>query len=296
MIVSQLMDSQPWVLGNRIRNYLALYVIDMTTSLAGMIWVILMIDETKMVDSCEPKEVSVSFANVDEDIPLLKSVSAKNSVSKMAPTFFDFESLKGVVKIIFKKRLDQPRFTLPLIILAHFIITMCKAASRLMLYQFCQMAFNWTMASYSNVTAFFTTLDIVAVIITMPILKRLQVRDLTLCLIGTSSVLLGFLVRGLFITDIGYYIACIANIYMPLSTIASRSLLSSVADKTETGSVFAVTECLDTFAPLLSSILFTQIFNATMSSYIGAALLFGAALSAISLSIYVKLLVDTVFN
>ncbi|KAI1280764.1 Proton-coupled folate transporter [Halotydeus destructor] len=222
-IAGQLMDTPSWAIENRIRNYFALYVIDMATSLAAIIWVAVMINEKKMATSCEVNEMSASQSeSKSERVALLMSHSTEEdekeaSVSKMAGSLFNY-------------------------------------------------------------------------VVTMPILKKLQLQDLTLCIIGTLSVLLGLLVRGAFETTSGFYIASVANIYMPLSTIASRSLLSSVVDKTETGSVFAVTECLDTLGPLISSVIFTQIFNATLTSYVGAAFLAGAALSAISLSIYVKLL------
>ncbi|KAI1292497.1 Proton-coupled folate transporter [Halotydeus destructor] len=295
-IAGRLMDTPSWAIENRIRNYFALYVIDMATSLAAIIWVAVMINEKKMATSCEVNEMSASQSeSKSERVALLMSHSTEEdekeaSVSKMAGSLFNYGNIKHAIKVIFRSRPGQRRSTLSLVILAHFIISICKSASRSIMYEFCQIAFSWTMASYLNVSSLFTSIEILAIVVTMPILKRLQLQDLTLCIIGTLSVLLGLLVRGAFETTNGFYIASVANLYMPLSTIASRSLLSSVVDKTETGSVFAVTECLDTLGPLISSVIFTQIFNATLTSYVGAAFLAGAALSAISLSIYVKLL------
>ncbi|KAI1292498.1 Proton-coupled folate transporter [Halotydeus destructor] len=302
LIVGQLLDSQPWIIEDRIRNYFAIYLVDMIASLSGILWVLIMIDETRL--NVEYQEwdrfITKNDEIDDEQEALFKTVEEEqddksNSASKKMASLFDVDNVKTMRDIFVKNRPAQRKSTLSLVMLAHMFNSMAKMASRLLMYQFCQVAFKWTFKRYSNVTAMVSTVDILVTIITVPILKKFKVQDLTLCIIGTSSSLVGLLIRGAVITEFGFCFSFVASVYLPLSTIASRSLLSKVVDKGETGSAFAALECLDVLVPLVSSTLFTQIFNATIDTYVGAAFLSGAALSSISLAIYMSLLADDFF-
>lgn len=105
-------------------------------------------------------------------------------------------------------------------------------------------------------------------IITVPIMTKIfKVRDTTLAVIGVISGFAGNICKGSILKPSGYYLSFIVGCLAGLGPIAMRAYVSKIVDRNEITKIFSLLATLESIMPLISTVIFTEIFTATIKSY-----------------------------
>ncbi|XP_005107288.1 proton-coupled folate transporter [Aplysia californica] len=116
----------------------------------------------------------------------------------------------------------------------------------------------------------------VAVVLLKVLKHRLSLE--TIGVICSVSAILGFVAEGFSTDTLSLYLSGLIGIlYMTLLPVP-RALLSKIASPQEQGALFSSLSTLDAIASLVSSTLYTLIYNATVDSFRGSVFMLMAAL------------------
>ena len=261
-----LIEMDPWFYKNLVRNYLGVYAIGSSVAFLAMIWAMLVVE-----DNPRPlmKQISV-MTNDSMDTGLLKEDEDKSTLTHRwvvaLRNLFDWRHVRDMFKVVLKKRPEQKRTQIMLLLLAHNILVLCYLGPTLsVLFGYVQKVFHWDIGIYTRVSSFFTFLNIgTTMMFTWILSKVLQWKDISIAMIGAVSVLLIMVVRGSILTLGGLYLSYTFGIVGMLTFVAARSMIAKVVEPAESGSVFAVLASLESCIPLVGATMFTSIFNATI--------------------------------
>lgn len=172
-----------------------------------------------------------------------------------------------------KKRTNNRRMFLWIFLVAMFFYTF-QRDERNYTYLYTGSKFGWKTAEFSTFKVFQSTTQIVMVFCGIPIMTKLfQFRDTTIAMIGAYF----FATARIFFTlaeipEVFYVGAAISSIG-PVGGPILRSMTSKVVSTSERGKVFAVLSACDNAVPLVSSVLYTQVYNWTIDTFPGIYIL-----------------------
>ncbi|XP_055300087.1 proton-coupled folate transporter [Sitodiplosis mosellana] len=187
--------------------------------------------------------------------------------------FFDKKHIVDTVSTLTKKRSNHRRMFLWIFLVAMFFYTF-QRDERNYTYLYTGSKFGWQTAEFSTFKVFQSSTQILMVFCGIPIMtKLLEFRDTTIAMVGAYC----FATARIFFTlaeipEIFYVGAAISSMG-PVGGPILRSMTSKVVPSSERGKVFAVLSACDNAVPLISSILYTQVYNWTVNSYPGIYIL-----------------------
>lgn len=137
-------------------------------------------------------------------------------------------------------------------------------------YLYTGYKFKWNVEQFSTFKVFQSTTQIVVLFIGVPIMvKLLKLRDATISMVGACCFTLArFFFAFAENTEVFYVGAAISSIG-PVSGPILRSIGSKIVPISERGKVFAMLSVCDNAVPLVSSILYTQVYNWTLGIFPG---------------------------
>ena len=106
-------------------------------------------------------------------------------------------------------------------------------------------------------------------------------KDTSLSLIGCGAYFAQNIIRGVVLTPEGFYVSLLAGALGSVASVGIRAHFSKIVEQQELGKVFSLMSAIDSVAPMVSSILFTNLFNATMDSMPGFSFIIVAGLLVI---------------
>lgn len=178
--------------------------------------------------------------------------------------FFDRQHVADTVKTLCKKRSNHRRMFLWLFLVAMFFYTF-QRDERSYTYLYTGIKFGWKSAEFSNFKVFQSTTQILVLFIGMPIMTKLfKFKDTIIAMLGAYC----FAMARVFFTlaeipEIFYIGAAITSVG-PVEGPILRSMTSKVVPTSERGKVFAMLSVCDNAVPLVSSVLYSQIYNLTL--------------------------------
>ncbi|KAF8764219.1 Proton-coupled folate transporter like protein [Argiope bruennichi] len=98
---------------------------------------------------------------------------------------------------------------------------------------------------------------------------RYKTEDPILGIVGSSSLLIKNVAMGLAHKEEFYLLANLFGLLSGLATLAGRSRISKVTSKDDIGKVFSFVTTAESILPILSTVVATQIFTATIDFYPG---------------------------
>lgn len=187
--------------------------------------------------------------------------------------FFDKKHIVDTVNTLVRQRTNNRRLFLWIFLVAMFFYTF-QRDERSYTYLYTGIKFGWGNAEFSTFKVFQSTTQILMLFCGMPIMtKLLGFKDTTIAMVGAYC----FATARIFFTlaeipEVFYVGAAISSVG-PVGGPILRSLTSKVVPSSERGKVFAVLSVCDNAVPLVSSVLYTQVYNWTVGTFPGIYIL-----------------------
>lgn len=136
-----------------------------------------------------------------------------------------------------------------------------------MSFLYAQLKFKWDVNTYSNFKTFQSSTFVLAMLIGVPIMSKvMKIRDTIIVAIGAISHASGRIIFALAKIPELFYVGAGVAALGPIVAPVLRSMTSKLVTIEERGKIFAILSVCDNAVPLFSSILYSQLYNATINS------------------------------
>lgn len=187
--------------------------------------------------------------------------------------FFDKEHIVDTVNTLTKHRSNHRRMFLWMLLVAMFFYTF-QRDERNYTFLYTIMKFKWDNADFSNFKVFQSSTQMMMLFFGMPIMtKLLKLKDTTIAMIGAYCFATARIFFTLAEIPEVFYVGAAISSMGPVGGPIIRSMTSKVVPSSERGKVFAVLSVCDNAVPLVSSVLYSQIYNLTVGSFPGIYIL-----------------------
>ncbi|EFN75365.1 uncharacterized protein LOC105191424 isoform X2 [Harpegnathos saltator] len=177
--------------------------------------------------------------------------------------FFDTDHVRQTLSMMIKSRQNNARACLALVMLSMCLYTF-QREERSMSYLYTQLVFNWDVVTFSYFRTFQSSFYVAAMLLAMPLMKHTRMKDTAITIVGAISHATGRLVFIAANRGELFYVGAVAAALGPVVAPALRSMASKYVLVEERGKVFAILSVFDNAVPLISSVLYSQIYNATI--------------------------------
>ncbi|XP_022647782.1 uncharacterized protein LOC111268199 [Varroa jacobsoni] len=206
------------------------------------------------------------------------------SWTQMAGDFFKLDNFMEGVRTTMRQRPHSGRRQILFMLITMCIIVLNAETTRSVTYYFVKKQFDWSLTKYSNVTSLFALTNLISLgPIVLILTKGLRVHDLTLSIIGVSSMMLQNFTRGLAFREWMYYTSGILGVAGGVSTIGITSYVSRVISQKEIARMFSFWAACEAMVPVLGDVMSSQVFNATIDVFPGAPFVISSVLLVLAL-------------
>ncbi|XP_018497613.1 proton-coupled folate transporter [Galendromus occidentalis] len=233
-------------------GYVPVYAVSFTLLLACFVWMLIMVRGQK-----------------------------NPGVSKltMAKDFFKLDNFVEGVRTTVRERPNSGRKQILLMLATMCVIVLNAETTRSVTYYFVKKQFDWSVTKYSDVTSLFALVNLVSIgPLVLILTKGLKVRDVTLSIIGVTSMLLQNFTRGLAYREWMYYASAILGTAGGVSTIGITSHVSRIVSQNEIARMFSFWAACEAMVPVLGDVMSSQVFNATIDALPGAPFIISSLL------------------
>nr|XP_042895374.1 solute carrier family 46 member 3 isoform X2 [Parasteatoda tepidariorum]XP_042895375.1 solute carrier family 46 member 3 isoform X3 [Parasteatoda tepidariorum]XP_042895378.1 solute carrier family 46 member 3 isoform X2 [Parasteatoda tepidariorum]XP_042895379.1 solute carrier family 46 member 3 isoform X2 [Parasteatoda tepidariorum] len=188
-----------------------------------------------------------------------------------------------------KKRPFKGRRQIVLLIISMCFIVISTNSTSDINFLYVHHQFNWGNTEYSTITAMYSVIALVLLVIILPLLKKIKASDAQLGLIGTTSLLIKFIGMGLSFKEIVFHAANLLGLLSACAPLAARSRISKVVSNDDIGKVFSFVATAESLLPVMTTVLISQIFNAFLEIFPGMAYIVLAIFLVIPFSVFIWL-------
>ncbi|XP_046386088.1 proton-coupled folate transporter isoform X2 [Ischnura elegans] len=180
---------------------------------------------------------------------------------------FDYEHVVDLWKTVIRRRSGKRRAALLTVFLAMALYTF-QRDERNMSYLYTQKEFNWDVQTFSNFRTVQSALYVTATLIGLPLLSRkFGVRDTMIATFGAVSSSCARVTFGLVKNPDLFYLGAVFAAFAPVIPSVLRSMTSKLVPPSERGRVFAVLSSADNAVPIVSGVMYSQLYNATLKTF-----------------------------
>ncbi|XP_037954829.1 tetracycline resistance protein, class C-like [Teleopsis dalmanni] len=199
---------------------------------------------------------------------LVESIEPENiSHESKIRSFFQLELVVDFVRTSIKPRRNYDRATMWITILSATIAAFVTQGSSNVSYLFLRKKFDWTASDFGTYNGISAVVQIGGAIIVTIILRRVfRISLVTVSIIALVSSTLQCLVSGVAAVSWEIYLAMALGFMGGVLTAMLRAILSLCSPANETAKIFALTTSLEAIAPLISSPIYTAVYNATFKT------------------------------
>ncbi|XP_013178249.1 PREDICTED: proton-coupled folate transporter-like [Papilio xuthus] len=192
--------------------------------------------------------------------------------------FFDFNSLKETMGIVFKKGRNNRRLQLCLILTCvclHFGPLMGELS---VMYIFVRYRFNWDEVKYSIYSTYSLIMHLIGTVFSISVFsKKMKAHDSVLGIISASSKIAGALVLTFAVKDYQAYLCPLVEVLNGTAAIALRSLSSKLVSYQELGKLNSLFGMVETIMPLIYAPIYTKVYVASLHILPGTVFLLSIA-------------------
>jgi MFS transporter, PCFT/HCP family, solute carrier family 46 (folate transporter), member 1 len=211
-------------------------------------------------------------------------VPARKSLERQLSELISPKPLVEMLKACAKPRLLNERRILWSLLVILMLTAFTKAGTATVFYLFVREKFQWNLAEATGFESCCVIIYIVGCSSGMLVLKEiLNFSDLSLCVVAILSMLFDAVIKAFAEVPSVMYIASGLCMYKTLIPPMCRSLISSTVPKQEVGKVYSAASWLEALFSILSSPIYTFVYEITFTSFAGAYFLITAAASLASL-------------
>ncbi|XP_015786861.1 uncharacterized protein LOC107364075 [Tetranychus urticae] len=257
-----LIASDFWSFG-LLRNYVGVYIFSSLGAVLATIWAFVMLnDSDQTVDQQTVEKLDVNLNNVEDGG---KEKEEKVGFKQIVADLLKPDNLiLSCVRCVFKKRPNNGHWYIISTLMAGFIQNMTYLGEQNIVYQFNQRVYHWDakqIGYYGSLVMIFFTLG--AIVGPPLFIYKMKLHDSAVAIIGIVSVTYCFLVKGLILSPIVYVFMFFGSFAGVLLAI-DRSILSRMVPTDEVGKLFAFNSAIGGIIPILSSLYYTKVFQATI--------------------------------
>lgn len=181
--------------------------------------------------------------------------------------FFDWKHVVESLRSVVRPRANHGRLYLLLIILSMGLYTF-QRNERQMSFLYTQKKFHWSTIEFSNFRTFQTATYAAVTLLGAPLLTKLcGLKDSVIVLMGAPAHAIARVIFALAAVPELFYFGAAVSSLGPTVAPVLRSMTSKVVSFEERGKVFAILTVADSAVPLVSSVIYSQVYNATLISY-----------------------------
>lgn len=217
---------------------------------------------------------------VDESVRVTETYSTCDKVTGLLTP----APLIEMLKTSFKRRPFKERRILWCLILVLMFSVFTLNGTSTVFYLFVREKFEWTLREYTLFDSANILIAIAGCIVGLVVLKKmLGFSDISLAVLALMSQLADALIKSTAERPMQMYASSILCAFKILVTPMARSLMTTVVASNEIGKVFSIASSFEAVSSLVSSPLYTYIYNETFTFFAGAFFLISAAVYAINL-------------
>ncbi|XP_042860372.1 solute carrier family 46 member 3-like isoform X2 [Penaeus japonicus] len=160
-------------------------------------------------------------------------------------------------------------------------------------FLFTRKRFSWDINTFTIWSMTDHPSSAIGLLVVMPLLSyRFGVQDSMLGFVGGVSMVFNYVIKATAPVSWVLYVASIAGLLRAMPGLSARSAASKLVNNNELGAVFAVLAAGETIIPVVSSSIYTCIYNATLETFPGAIYAFTAGVSLVICCLNVWLMTD----
>lgn len=217
---------------------------------------------------------SLLLLSIIYSIVRLKSRTTDRQVSilelpwyQMPGDFFDRQHVVTSLKTFFKKRTMNRRIYLYILMVAMSFYTFQRDEKPKM-YLYTQLKFNWNADLYSYFKTYQSAAYVVMMFLGVPFFtKVLHMKDTFIIMIGATAHATARFVYIFANVDWLLYVGATISSLGPVVAPVLRSMISKMVSANERGIIFSFLSVFDNAVPLVSGVLYTQIYNASINTF-----------------------------
>ncbi|XP_066140214.1 probable peptidoglycan muropeptide transporter SLC46 isoform X2 [Euwallacea fornicatus] len=181
--------------------------------------------------------------------------------------FFDYNHVTDTAKTLTKSRTKKKQ-TVLLLLIAIMAVYVFQRDERNMMYLYCQLVLNWTLQQYSNFRTFQSTFQDVGLLVSIPIMSQfLGWRDTVIIMLGATAHSVARIFYSAATVPWVFYLGGAFAAFGPIVAPVVRSMVSKIVEPSEKGKVLSVLAVADNAVPIISGVLYSQLYNATIHTH-----------------------------
>ncbi|KAG1686781.1 Proton-coupled folate transporter [Nymphon striatum] len=204
--------------------------------------------------------------------------------------FFRVRSVKDCFYVMTKKRESNGRRKLLLLLLTFSVFTFYIVET---LFMYTQVLFNWSNYTYSIFQSSVNFVSLMNNALVGPILSGvLAISDYSLGVTNAISAIGSLIIMSLATKTWIFYVGGFSGLLSVMAAPICRSLMTKIVQPEEVSLLFALVSSVESFTPALATVIDSQIYNATVTFFPSATLLFNGLIFVVALLsfLYLKIL------
>ncbi|XP_064623139.1 proton-coupled folate transporter-like isoform X2 [Lineus longissimus] len=226
----------------------------------------------------------------------VKDIQTETAVSRgdssCCSYLFNLEHVRQYIKCVVKRREDNSRRNMWLVMTSLFIGFLCFSGIKDISYLYVKRSpLSWSRTIYGYYQGFQMGLTAVLLIVGAPILKMVfHVHDTTLILMGIVSTIASQILYAFSTKLWMVFLVPVLGIFHGFQSASSRALVSTFVERGEQGKLFAFVGSAESLTTLFASLIFNSIYGPSLNFFPGFCFILSAALMCIcvTLIIYVR--------
>ncbi|KAG8189483.1 hypothetical protein JTE90_018135 [Oedothorax gibbosus] len=139
-------------------------------------------------------------------------------------------------------------------------------------FPFVRIMYQWGVTAFSNANIVVTVCKALFTVVLVPIFSsKLMLHEAAIGLIGVLATLTEFTFMSVAYYEFIFYFACIGGALSSSAGIGVKSRISKLVHKNELGRAFSFLGMFEALTPLFGTVLFLQIYNASVKFFPGLA-------------------------
>ncbi|KRT81904.1 membrane transporter, partial [Oryctes borbonicus] len=178
--------------------------------------------------------------------------------------FFDTDHVVQTLTTLCKRRPNKRRIYLLILILAMAFYTF-QRDEKPMMYLYVQLVLKWTFDEFSNFKTYVSALQGVILLCAVPLLNKVfNWRDTCVMMLGAICHSVARIFYATASVDWLLYVGGTFAAIGPVVAPVIRSTVSKIIPAEERGKIFSILAVADNAVPIISGVLYSQIYNATI--------------------------------
>lgn len=206
----------------------------------------------------------------------------------IAVKFFSLANVLDTVACLTRARPHRARTTILVLFFVQMIQVLVFLGIETVSLQFSEKVYHWDARSFSTFSASSKILATLFMTIWVVLfVKKFKVSERKLIKLGLLSACLSQTLLGTFLAPVTYLLAIPIGSFGGLISIAIRSMVSSIVEPNEIGKIFSLMTTLESSLPLLSALIYTALFSASITYLPGLIYQFSGLLFLLTFVVYI---------